>query len=213
MIDATLPRGLPYPQVATSVPFTFRDGLTTLELIERLRHCLLQLQTDVNTADGQTQANMDALKKTLDDAVASMTDAMAALDKEMRALVHESVASGVVVSPVRGEVQPVQAVLDDLYDNVRVFALFSADYDGLGLSAEEYDGLGMTSRVYDLHATDIVDATLGDFTDGRAHFPAGRPVGGTPLPDSGVYLTKADAEATYMTLHPDVEQFEPTKEA
>lgn len=60
MIDATLPRGLPYPQVATSVPFTFRDGLTTLELIERLRRCLGGLQADVNTMAEQLQANIEA---------------------------------------------------------------------------------------------------------------------------------------------------------
>lgn len=163
MIDATLPRGLPYPQVVTSVPFTFRDGLTTLELIERLRHALLRLQSDVNTGAGHTQANIEALRKALDDAVASMTDAMAELDSQMRALVHDAVASGVAVSPVRGRMQPVQAIFDDMYDNVRVFALFAADYDGMGLTAGQYDALGVPARVYDLHATDVRNATVGDF--------------------------------------------------
>lgn len=66
MIDATLPRGLPYPQVVTSVPFTFRDGLTTLELIERLRHCLGGLQADVNTMAEQLQANIEANTASID---------------------------------------------------------------------------------------------------------------------------------------------------
>lgn len=66
MIDATSPRGLPYPQVVTSVPFTFRDGLTTLELIERLRHCLGGLQADVNTMAEQLQANIEANTASID---------------------------------------------------------------------------------------------------------------------------------------------------
>lgn len=59
MIDATLPGGLPYPQVATSVPFTYRDGLTTLELIERLRHNLDALQAYTNQVKEWAESEAD----------------------------------------------------------------------------------------------------------------------------------------------------------
>ena len=162
--DATCPRALPYPDVVTSVPFTFRDGLTTLELIERLRHALIQLQSDVNENGERTQANIESIRRALDGAVSAMSDDMAALESEMRALVHDAVATGAVESPVRGIVQPVQTVIGDMYDNVRVFALFAADYDGMGLTAKEYDELSINARTYDLHATDMYNAVLGDFT-------------------------------------------------
>ena len=162
--DATCPRALPYPDVVTSVPFTFRDGLTTLELIERLRHALIRLQSDVNKSGEHTQANLDSIQRELEGTASAMMDAMRALESDMRALVHDAVATGTAESPVRGVVQPVQTVIGDMYDNVRVFALFAADYDGMGLTAEEYDKMSINARLYDLHATDVYNAVLGDFT-------------------------------------------------
>ena len=64
--DATLPRTLPYPEVVTSVPFTFRDGLTTLELIERLRRCIHHVQHDVNKITEQLLADIKANKDAID---------------------------------------------------------------------------------------------------------------------------------------------------
>lgn len=64
--DATLPRTLPYPEVVTSVPFTFRDGLTTLELIERLRHCIHHVQHDLNKITEQLLADIKANKDAID---------------------------------------------------------------------------------------------------------------------------------------------------
>lgn len=58
--DATAPRALPYPDVVTSVPFTFRDGLTTLELLERLRHCIRHVQSDLNEITAQLLADIKA---------------------------------------------------------------------------------------------------------------------------------------------------------
>ena len=59
MIDATLPSGLPHPQVATSVPFTYRDGLTTLELIERLRHNLDVLRAYIDQVKEWAESEAD----------------------------------------------------------------------------------------------------------------------------------------------------------
>lgn len=64
--DATLPRTLPYPEVVTSVPFTFRDGLTTLELIERLRRCIHHVQHDLNEITEQLLADIKANRDAID---------------------------------------------------------------------------------------------------------------------------------------------------
>lgn len=47
-INALIPRQRLFDGVPTSVPFTYRDGLTTLQLIECLRHNLDALQAYVN---------------------------------------------------------------------------------------------------------------------------------------------------------------------
>lgn len=47
-INALIPRQRLFDGIPTSVPFTYRDGLTTLQLIECLRHNLDTLQAYVN---------------------------------------------------------------------------------------------------------------------------------------------------------------------
>lgn len=59
VIDATTPR-YPIPvEVPTSVPFTYRDGITTLQLIECLRHNLDALQTYVNQVKEWAESEND----------------------------------------------------------------------------------------------------------------------------------------------------------
>ena len=59
VIDATTPR-YPIPVgVPTSVPFTYRDGLTTLQLIECLRHDLSTLQAYINQVKEWAEAEAD----------------------------------------------------------------------------------------------------------------------------------------------------------
>ena len=59
VIDATSPR-YPVPVgVPTSVPFTYRDGITTLQLIECLRHNLDALQTYVNQVKEWAESEND----------------------------------------------------------------------------------------------------------------------------------------------------------
>lgn len=59
VIDATTPR-YPIPvEVPTSVPFTYRDGITTLQLIECLRHNLDVLQTYVNQVKAWAESEND----------------------------------------------------------------------------------------------------------------------------------------------------------
>ena len=102
-----------------------------------------------------------------------------------------------------------QKALDDLYDNVRVHAIFSKDYDEMGLEAQEYDALGMTARGYDLFATDIIAEQLGAFTDGRGHFPPRNPIGnGIGDADPDYWVSREEAEATYMHRNTQAVEFE-----
>ena len=152
------------PYFSTMQPFAYRD---TLNMLTWLRAVTCNLDTlrervnDIGDAVGKIPEDTEtALQKIVDDTTA----ALAALDTTLRALIAESSSTGTVLSPVHGQVQSVQHVFEDMYDNVRVFALFAVDYDTMGLSAEEYDSLGARAREYDLHATDVRNAILGDFT-------------------------------------------------
>ena len=52
-INALIPRQRLFDGIPTSVPFTYRDGITTLELIELLRHNLDVVQTQANDLANQ----------------------------------------------------------------------------------------------------------------------------------------------------------------
>ena len=53
-INALVPRQRLFDGVPTSVPFTYRDGLTTLQLIECLRHNLDIIQRDLSKVEKTT---------------------------------------------------------------------------------------------------------------------------------------------------------------
>ena len=58
-INALVPRQRLFDAVPTSVPFTYRDGLTTLQLIECLRHNLDALQTYVDKVKEWVKSEYD----------------------------------------------------------------------------------------------------------------------------------------------------------
>ena len=58
-INALIPRQRLFNEVPTSVPFTYRDGLTTLQLIECLRHNLDALRTYVNQVKEWAESEND----------------------------------------------------------------------------------------------------------------------------------------------------------
>lgn len=58
-INALIPRQRLFDAVPTSVPFTYRDGLTTLQLIECLRHNLDALQTYVDKVKEWVKSEYD----------------------------------------------------------------------------------------------------------------------------------------------------------
>lgn len=152
------------PYFSTMQPFAYRDTLNMLTWLHAIARNLDTVREHVNDI-GETVENMPVdIEKALQKIVDDTTDALTELDTTLRALIAESSSTGTVLSPVRGQRQSVQHVFEDMYDNVRLFALFAADYDTMGLSAEEYDSLEVRAREYDLHVTDVRNAILGDFT-------------------------------------------------
>ena len=170
LIDATTPR-YPIPVgVPTSVPFTYRDGLTTLQLIECLRRNLDALQSDFNALIESVNTAIDDNEQDIKDMADNLFKQMALLREELIKLIAESQETGLAWSPVYGRRNSVDAVLGEVYDNCRNHALFWEDYDSMGLEASTYDALGLSAREYDLKATVVDNCLPGDFP-GKSYFP------------------------------------------
>lgn len=204
-INALVPRQRLFDGVPTSVPFTYRDGLTTLQLIECLRHNLDALQSDFNALIESVNTAIDENNQDIKDMAENLLKQMAILRDELIRLIGESQETGLAWSPVYGRQNSVDAVLGELYDNCRNHALFWGDYDGMALEASTYDSLGLTAREYDLRATAVDNCVPGDFP-GRSQFPYSR---STPEGDhTDVYLTERAADAKYVQRNPTVSNFE-----
>ena len=205
-INALIPRQRLYDGVPTSVPFTYRDGLTTLQLIECLRHNLDILQCDLSRLEGTTTDLAQSVDKALADTVTQINKDVADLRAEMLALIHEMEQQGTATSPVYGVTQPLGQVLGGVYDNCRDHGLFWGDYDDMRLTAQEYDGLGLGAREYDLRATAVDNCVPGDFP-GRSQFPYGKSMPENPVADMA-FITQSEADARYVERNPTVANFE-----
>lgn len=205
-INALIPRQRLFDGVPTSVPFTYRDGLTTLQLIECLRHNLDTLQCDLSRLEETTADIAASVDKALADTVAQLNEAMAALRAELLALIHEMEQQGVATSPVYGVTQPLGDVLGGISDNARNHGLFWGDYDDMQLTAQEYDGLTLKAREYDLRATAVDNCVPGDFP-GRSQFPYGKSMPENPPADMA-FITQSEADARYVERNPTADNFD-----
>ena len=179
------------PYFSTMQPFAYRDTLNMLTWLRAVSCNLDTVREHVNDM-GETVEKIPAdVEKALQKIADDTTAALDALDTTLRALIAEGTATGMALSPVRGRTDSVQHIFDDMYDNVRVHALFSADYDAMALTAAEYDGVGMEARTYDLWPISVPNANLGDVADARLYFPRETPIG-PPSPDDGgnLYATQ-----------------------
>lgn len=204
-INALIPRAYPLERVPTSVPFTYRDGLTTLQLIECIRCNLDGLQSDFNTLAEQVNKSIADNNAAVQQIADNLVKQMGVLREELIRLIEQSQSTGMAWSPAYGRQDALQTVLDGMYDNTRNHALFWADYDNMALEASIYDALGLTARDYDLRATAVDNCVPGDFP-GRSQFPYGKSIPeGKP---ADVYLTKDGADAKYVQRNPTVANFE-----
>lgn len=205
-INALVPRQRLFDGMPTSVPFTYRDGLTTLQLIECLRHNLDITQRDLSKVEKATADLAASVDKAFADTVAQLNQDMAALRAELLSLIHEMEQQGAATSPVYGIAQPLGQVLGGMYDNSRIHGLFWGDYDNMQLAAQEYDGLALNAREYDLRATAVDNCVPGDFP-GRSQFPYGKSMPENPPADMS-FITQSEADARYVERNPTANNFD-----
>lgn len=189
----------------TTQPFTYRDSYTLERYVEEIRQHLDELQSVVGELSTELSDAITSQDTTIANTITMLESEMASLRNELIALIEKATATGVIRNPVYGELDDLERVFGDVYDNVRAHALFAPDYDGMELTAQEYDGLELGAREYDLRATAVDNLVLGDFT-GRDQFPYGKSL--PPAEPITVLLTEADANERYVQRAPSVENFE-----
>lgn len=62
----------------------------------------------------------------------------------------------IVKSPLTGKLIPIQDAINELWDNLRVYALTAYEYDSMLLTAEKYDGFKLTAIEYDYYAKERI---------------------------------------------------------
>ena len=140
-------------QLTTSQPYTYRNGLTLLELIQELaKHLddtnadIVTLRTAVDKAIEEISSKVDKQSGQNDEV---RTLALKAYEAALRAIGLEG---GSCYDVAHGGIRPVEIVAGHVYDRNRVCALTAAAYDSCDLTAGEFDGLGFTADGYDLTA-------------------------------------------------------------
>lgn len=61
-----------------------------------------------------------------------------------------------VYNPTNGLLQPLQDVLNDLYESGNINAISASEYDALELTATAYDAYQLTAREYDTNAKELL---------------------------------------------------------
>ena len=61
-----------------------------------------------------------------------------------------------VYNPTNGLLQPLQDVLNDLYESGNINAITASEYDALELTATAYDAYQLTAREYDTNAKELL---------------------------------------------------------
>ena len=63
-----------------------------------------------------------------------------------------------IYNPLTGQIEPIQVVIDDLYNSLRYNAITCTEYDSLELTATTYDGYEITAQNFDLNGKAILMA-------------------------------------------------------
>lgn len=142
--------------------FTYRDGITFAEKLERLVKAIREIIQWISNASGE----FDEIRQDMAELAAKLTAQQAAdtaalklllaqLRQELLAEIAESTASGSAYNPTNGtQHESVSKVISDVYDYLRVHAPFVIEEDASELTCAEMDALELSARKMDLSPID-----------------------------------------------------------
>lgn len=130
------------------------DGV--LGMIESLKNTVADLQRQINDTNHLLAAEIQAVRELLHQykyEIDSYVDSKVSLLEQYIKDTVTKVDRLDVISPITGLFEPIQKVLDEMYNIlVRSFALTAQQYDSLRLTAKQYDLYGITAYEYDTHS-------------------------------------------------------------
>lgn len=137
-----------FDPVSNVTPFTYRDGNTYLDILNRLREKVEDVIAALNTLN---LTNADQHNTIIITLTSQFNDALLALRIELTDLIEAANESPVVQDPTTGVLtQGLTKALSNVYDNARVFAYFAKQYDDEQLTAAQQDARNLTARHFDL---------------------------------------------------------------
>ena len=148
-------------------PFTYRDGATYLQILERLRELVNEVVVKTNEVIqtvNEAVAELAGTRQWVEERLAAYTveqdRKFDLLRQELIQLIEDSTAAGVIVNPTNGLTEPVEKVVSDVFDNVRVHARFAVDMDIRDLTVAQLEAEGFTARHLDLSPLDDTNDAL-----------------------------------------------------
>lgn len=119
--------------------------------VEALRSEMTQFERDINQSIelqfAEIKIELQAMIATALNQANAYTDSVASqLEAEIREI---SVGQITLFDPTTGYIEPLQTVIDNLYNSSRENALSATEYDGLELTATAYDAYDLSASEYD----------------------------------------------------------------
>lgn len=117
--------------------------------------------TDIANLDTKIDYEISSLKNYTDNAIQTNYNTLKTYVDYQDSVLDEKIENIQigqiqVYNPTNGLVQPLQVVLNDLYESGNKDAITATEYDALELTATYYDGLDITARDYDTSAKTIL---------------------------------------------------------
>ena len=144
-------------------PATYDESLTYYEQLAHLRDYMQSVLNESDSNDKKLRETVERITKLVDEFVVKLTADFDAYREYIEDMVERSRDSMLAWNPTKGtRHESVNDAIDDVYDNLRVFAMFTKQLDDLGMTAKEWDGRGLTARHFDLHMTTYINDVLGE---------------------------------------------------
>lgn len=112
-----------------------------------------QINTLINTLE-QLQTN---LQNYTDVKVQGVLDIILSIKNELEEEIEQIVVGNITVrNPTTGTIDPLEKVLNDIYDTFRTEAITVNEFDNLELTATDFDSRQITANAFDLYGKEIL---------------------------------------------------------
>ena len=121
------------------------------------KQVLLELNNTTANLTSFVSTQLSTLKKYVD----SEDDSIRSEIRYQIELLKKSIpdlTTVIVKSPYSGKLITIQEAINEIWNNLRVYALTAYEYDSLQLTANEYDSFMLTANEYDYYAKEIIYA-------------------------------------------------------